>query len=334
MLPVTFFMKPFRTALNAVVSKRTLNFKAKILTIGSCFSDSIGMCLETHKVHVCINPFGTLYNPVSIHKALDYMIANKSPEKDTFTLTQGLNLNYDFHSSFSSPSKEELDEVIQEEIESAHDFLKETSTVIITYGTAFVYQRKDNNAIVANCHKVPAKFFTKRLLAQNEIVESFTDLHKLLSSFNPNIDIILTVSPVRHLKDTLELNSVSKSILRSCCHIISESHPNVSYFPSYEIMIDDLRDYRFYKSDMIHPTEEAEQYIWEEFKKCFFDEESLALFNKWDTILDALSHKPFHPYSDSHQLFIKQTLEKLETFRSLIPVDKEIEFLKNQLIVD
>lgn len=327
-------MKPFRTALNAVVSKRTLNFKEKILTIGSCFSDSIGMCLETHKIHTCINPFGTLYNPLSIHKALDYMISGKFPEQGTFTLNQGLHLNYDFHSRFSSQHKTELDEIIREEIESTHDFLNETSTVIITYGTAFVYQLKDSNAVVANCHKVPSTFFTKRLLTQSEIVASFNELHKQISAFKSNVHIILTVSPVRHLKDTLELNSVSKSILRSCCHTLSESYPNVSYFPSYEIMIDDLRDYRFYKSDMIHPTEEAEHYIWEEFKKSHFDDESISLFDRWSGILAALSHRPFHPHSDSHQQFIKHTLEKLETFRSLIPVDKEIEFLKNQLIVD
>jgi hypothetical protein len=263
------------------------------------------------------------------------MTGNKPPEKNTYTKSQGLNLNFDFHSRFSSPDKNELEKNIHNKIKSTHDFLKEASTIILTYGTAFVYKHHDNNnSIVANCHKLPSKLFTKSLLSQNEITDSFADLYDRLMKFNPQVNIIITVSPVRHLKDTLELNSVSKSILRASCHTISESFSNVGYFPSYEIMMDDLRGYRFYKSDMIHPTEEAEQYIWEEFKRSNFDLESISFFEKWSSILAALSHKPFHPHSDSHQQFIKQTLLKIETFRPMIGVDKEIEFLRNQLIVD
>jgi hypothetical protein len=153
-----------------------------------------------------------------------------------------------------------------------------------------------------------------------------------VKEFNPNITFILTVSPVRHVKDTLELNNVSKSVLRLACHSITEAHPDVEYFPAYEIMMDDLRDYRFYKSDMIHPTEEAEEYIWESFIARYFDSATNDFFKKWEKLMSAMEHRAFHPASKAHQSFLKETLESIQELKKVVNVDREEELIKSQLI--
>jgi hypothetical protein len=203
--------------------------------------------------------------------------------------------------------------------------------LIITYGTAWVYELLETKEVVANCHKMPQTLFAKSLMTQKKVLDSFETMYGLLKSFNPNIKIIVTVSPVRHLKDTLELNSVSKSVLRVACHTLTEQYHDVLYFPSYEIMMDDLRDYRFYKSDMIHPTKDAEEYIWEKFVERFFDDSLKSFLKKWGEIRTALAHKPFHPTSSSHQKFLHQTLKKLLELKALVNVDQEVAMLEEQL---
>lgn len=325
-------MDPFRTTLNAGVSKHTISLSDRILTVGSCFSDSMGLRLEQTKVRTIVNPFGTVYNPHSIHKLLRFAIFNEAVSDDNF-LTQGdVHLNYDFHSELSSLSRQGLRDQLSNVIGSTHHFLKNAHWLLITYGTSWVYERADSKEIVANCHKQPATFFTKSLLTQKKILESFASMYDDLKKLNTNIHIILTVSPVRHLKDTLELNSVSKSILRIACHTLQETYDNVSYFPAYEILLDDLRDYRFYKGDMIHPTTEAENYIWEKFVQSYFNEDLRKFHDMWQPLRQALSHKPFHPASQAHQQFLRETLKKLEALRSRVDVSSEIEKLKESLL--
>jgi GSCFA family len=174
--------------------------------------------------------------------------------------------------------------------------------------------------------------FNKQLLSEGEILESFNSLYAEAKKFNPSLKFILTLSPVRHVKDTLELNSVSKAILRSACHSIVTTHSDIDYFPAFEIMTDDLRDYRFYKSDMLHPTEEAEDYIWEKFMNTFFDRLTIELVNEWANLRAALEHKPFHPQSRTHQKFLKLTLAKLVELKSKINVDQEIAAVQSQII--
>lgn len=186
--------------------------------------------------------------------------------------------------------------------------------------------------IVANCHKMPASFFSKSLLTEKMITESFAALHARLLAITPDINIVLTVSPVRHVKDTLELNAVSKAVLRLACHSLSQQYANVQYFPAYEIMIDDLRDYRFYNPDMIHPTSVAEEYIWDHFLNCFVDEKNQLFIEEWHQILKELNHKPFHPESPDHQKFIKKLMERIEGMASLVKVSDELQQLKSQLI--
>lgn len=321
----------FRTEITPDVSPTQIKLGDQILTTGSCFSDAIGNQLKKNKLNALVNPFGATYNPHSIHKSLQYTLHNQPAPPHTFVESQGVYLNYDFHSAFSSLSKANTEASIANTIGITHHFLKSAQWIFITYGTAWVYQRNDTKEIVANCHKIPANHFTKYLLSQKKVIESFDSFYADLKTFNPDCNIILTISPVRHLKDTLPLNNVSKSVLRLACQTLTEKHHDVHYFPSYEIMMDDLRDYRFYKSDMIHPSEEAEVYIWNKFTDCFFNEESKEFVQKWKSIQMALSHKPFHPQSDGHQSFLRNILLELEAINNIVNVEEEIRHIQSQI---
>ena len=278
-----------------------------------------------------VNPFGILYNPCSIHKALHYAIFNEPVPEDTFLQRNDVFLNYDFHSEHSSLNLNHLQDRLKSLIYQVHSFLRDARWLIITYGTAWVYERNDTVSVVANCHKMPQSMFTKSLLSQKKVLESFDATYRGLKSLNPLIKIIVTVSPVRHLKDTLELNSVSKSVLRMSCHTFTEQYKDVHYFPAYEIMMDDLRDYRFYKADMIHPTAVAEDYIWQKFGNHYFEENLKKFLVRWEEIRAALAHKPFHSASAAHQQFIRETLKKLEELKVVMNVDEEVETLRKQL---
>jgi hypothetical protein len=324
-------MERFRTSVSIEPSRYRIQLSSPVFTTGSCFSDAIGQRLKRFKFPVRVNTFGTSYNPISIHNALTYAVDKVYPSVHSYTQSQGVCVNFDFHSTFASLTKEDCAKKIEKTIDDAHAFLRTAEFVFITYGTTWVYERMDTNEIVANCHKLPAKQFQKRLLTQDEIIKSFATLHKNLSRLNPNAAIILTVSPVRHLKDTLELNGVSKAMLRAFCHEAASAFPGVEYFPSYEIMMDDLRDYRFYHSDMIHPSEEAEDYIWEQFMGKYFTKKETEFVNGFEKVLRAIHHRPFNANSEAHQQFVRETQRKLQEYRSLVNVDDEMELLNRQL---
>ncbi len=324
-------MNDFRTELIPPQSASPINLKDKIFTIGSCFADAMGKHLLENKFE-SNNCFGTVYNPVSIHQLLLFGLEQELPSPASYLENEGIHFNYDFHSSFSSLQKKGLENKIETKIAAANQFLKTANRIIITYGTAFVYKRKDTNAIVANCHKLAASHFIKILLTEYEIVESFQKVYSKLKLSNPNCKIILTASPVRHLKDTLELNAVSKSILRLSCHSIVQQFSDVEYFPAYEILLDDLRDYRFYKTDRLHPTDEAIEYIWKKFTDSYFNEPTKKFINDWKEIKKDLHHKPFQPQSASHQKFLKSTLIKLEKLNSVANMIDEIKNLKSQIV--
>jgi hypothetical protein len=273
-----------------------------------------------------------VYNPLAIHKLLSYVLTRGPVAPNTFLQHHESFLNYDFHSQFSAPHKEDLAERLTATINMSHEFLKKSECLMLTYGTSWVYRRNDTGEVVANCHKRPSAEFTRSLLTHEEIIDSFEALYKRLKSFNSQLKIIVTLSPVRHIKDTLELNSVSKSIIRLCCHTLSTTHTDVHYFPAYEIMMDDLRDYRFYKSDLLHPSDVAEDYIWEKFIACYSDPVLQKFIKEWDDILAALAHKPFVPTSTAHHHFLKETLKKIEGFKSLVDVSSEINHVQRQLL--
>lgn len=325
-------MNSFRTILDVDRSAELISIKNQLLTIGSCFADTIGEQLIQHKFNILKNPFGTTYNPLSIHNQLSYAIHNQLPAQHTFLQNQDVHLNYNFHSTLSALSKTALEKALVEKIGKTHYFLKDVKWLMITYGTAWTFTRKDTGEVVANCHKVPADQFERELCTQKRMLDSFEELHTKLKAFNPRLNIILTVSPVRHLNDTLELNSVSKSVLRLACHTITQQHTDVHYFPAYEILLDDLRDYRFYKSDMIHPSADAEAYIWTKFCQQYVDDKTLTFLEKWKKIRSGLQHKPFHVTSSAHQAFLRGLLAQLNEVSNLVAVDDEKESIKNQLV--
>jgi hypothetical protein len=322
----------FRTELTLSPSPNAISHQTPVLTTGSCFAQAIGSRLQRGKFKALTNPFGVIFNPLSVFRLLQYSIRQELPAEHTYLERQGIHLNYDLHSDFSSPDKVALQEKIRLTIAQCHKFLKESRYLILTLGTAIVYERQDNGETVANCHKMPASTFSKKLLSAAEITDAFQHIYKELKQFNPELKIIVTVSPVRHIKDTLELNTVSKSTLRLVTHELQKQYAEVEYFPSYEIMLDDLRDYRFYHRDMLHPTEQAEDYIWERFGTCYFRQETQDLLKRWEKLRQAVNHRPFHPESEVHQHFLKKTIQQLETLAEQIDVSKEIETLKQQLL--
>lgn len=325
-------MDSFRTLLAVKPATYTIGIKDPLFTVGSCFADNLGQLLLRYKFQVLVNPFGTQYNPVSIHKVLGYALQGGQPLSHTYGELNGTHFNYDFHSSFSTLDRNRLEKTIRQTLAQAHSFIASAAVVVITYGTAWVYERKDNHEVVSNCHKMPAALFTKSLLTQKKILASFDPLYNALLSINPSLKIILTISPVRHLKDTLELNAVGKSVLRLACHTISTTYRQVDYFPAYEIVMDDLRDYRFYNDDLLHPSPQAIRYIWKLFSSRYFTDHTRAFVQQWETIQKALEHRPFLPASSAHQQFLKELLTQLQELKSVVNVDKEWNEIQGQIL--
>ena len=322
----------FRTTFNCEPSSYKISHQQKFITAGSCFADVVGQRLTANKFRVLVNPFGNIYNPISLHTLLAQDSREPSLLDHAFVERGGIWYNHHLHAAYSALTKDDLFKKIESAFKAFHDWIQEADWLIITYGTSWIYERVVEKDIVANCHKMPSSYFKKRLLDDHETFSSFADLHSRLASLNPKLRIIVTVSPVRHIKDTLPLNNVSKSILRVACHKLTQQYENVSYFPSYELMMDDLRDYRFYKTDMIHPTADAENYIWEKFCDVYFNHDTKNFIANWANITAALKHKAFYPQSDDHQQFLRYTLKKLEAFAASVDVSDEVATIKQQLL--
>lgn len=323
----------FRTELHPTPAAYKLTQASKLVTVGSCFSDVIGSQLEKYKVETLTNPFGTLFNPLSACKLLQVCAGADVELADSFVQHNGRWYSYDFHSSYSAENEEELYEMLDEAIVKTRRFLKKADVLVLTLGTANVFRLNITGETVANCHKIPANNFTRETLLPEEIITAVAETQSLLRELNPNLKLVLTVSPVRHLKDTLELNSVSKSVLRLATHFLTESLTDISYFPAYELLIDDLRDYRFYKEDLLHPTPLAETYIWEKFTGAYFENTFHLFTQEWDKIIRAKAHKPFHPESVQHQAFIQDMLEKLRLLQDKTDVTEELAYFESQVIL-
>lgn len=321
-----------KTSIHLEPYQFTVDHQQDIFSIGSCFAQIMGSKLDDAKFKILNNPFGTIYNPLSIIQLLKFSLDLQLPEDSSYLLNQGLHYNYHMHGDLSDLSREKLQDKIEEAIAKANQQLKEAHWLIITLGTAFVYERIANNTIVANCHRVPAKEFNRKMLQVSTITRAFDDFLPKLKTINPEIRLIVTVSPVRHVRDGMPQNSVSKATLRLACQHLITNYDFIDYFPSYEFMLDDLRDYRFYADDMLHPSRMAEEYIWQNFQQRYMNEATRQLINEWNKIRQALLHRPFHPHTKEHQQFIKKTIEKLQRFKHKLDVTNELETLKEQLI--
>ena len=298
---LAFTPRPFLT---------TIKHQHKLLLTGSCFTENIGTKLKQHKFDVLENPNGILFNPISISKSIrSYIAGNEYNEADLFYQNECWN-SWEHHSRFSHPDKSACLCAINQSQQAAHQFILLADWLFITVGSAYVYQLA-NGEVVANCHKVPTDKFEKRLLSVDEVVLAFEKMLDELRQVNPGIKIIFTISPVRHLRDGFVENNRSKSTLIQAIHQLTDAHENIFYFPAYELVIDDLRDYRFYADDMVHPNYAATNYVWEKFVPACIDEPAQKLMKEINLINAAKNHKPFNPSSELHKKFLQTNLEKV-----------------------
>jgi hypothetical protein len=293
----------------------------KVLLIGSCFAENIGEKLTSSKFNTVVNPNGILFNPASIATALrSYLQPETRNEKQESN--NGLHFSFEHHGSFSSTTKAELEEKIKNATHTAHKQLKEAKFLIITFGSAFAYRHLQTNSIVANCHKLPQQDFKKELLSVETIVADYKLLFEELKKFNPQLNIILTVSPVKYLRDGIVENNLSKAILIQSVHqllTLNNQPSTLNYFPAYELVTDDLRDYRFYKEDMAHPNEQAINYVWEKFSNVYFSEETNSLIKNIKDITQAASHRPINENTEQHQKFKQAYLQKCNELEKKYP---------------
>jgi len=304
-----FSPKPFAT---------TIKHKDHLFLEGSCFTENIGTKLKQHKFSVLENPNGILFNPISIARSVTSYVENKQYyEDELFYQNESWN-SWEHHSRFSHPDKNECLRIINESQNNAHEFLKSADWVMLTLGSAFVYER-GNREVVANCHKVPTDKFNKRLLSVEEVLSALDNVMHRLFIFNNKAKIIFTISPVRHLRDGFIENNRSKAILIQAVHHLVNKFDKLFYFPAYELVIDDLRDYRFYAEDMVHPNYAATNYVWDKFVGACIDEPSQQLMKEINIINAAKSHKAFNPSSEQHKKFLQTNLDKLQKLKGTHP---------------
>lgn len=325
----------FRTKINIPKSDFSFSHRSKLMVFGSCFSENIGEQLSRSKFDVNVNPFGILYNPASIAQVLRRVMLNDPfSERDLFS-HNGLYHSMLHHGDYSNVDAELCLDNINESLGKASADLLKSDCLLITFGTAFVYRFAETGNVVSNCHKLPASSFTRDRLSVDEILDEWVLLIKELRLQNPTLKILFTVSPIRHWKDGAHENQLSKSTLLLAIDQIRKQVDDVLYFPSYEIVLDELRDYRFYADDMVHPSSSAVNYIWERFRETYFDEETESILSQWNKIAQSIAHRPINKGTESHKYFLRQTLLKLEEFQYKYPYfvcTEEEKILKDQLI--
>ncbi|OAB27907.1 GSCFA family protein [Flavobacterium fryxellicola] len=302
----------FRTQIPILKSISPVDYNSKIVSLGSCFAVNMAEKLDYFKFRNSCNPFGILFHPLAIEKLLDFAVSGKQFTANNVFFHNERWHCFDVHSDLSNPNKEELVAALNSIIINTRKDLEQASHLIITYGTSWVYRDIETNQIVANCHKIPQKQFEKELLSIETIQKSIENTIDLIEKVNPKCSIIFTVSPVRHIKDGFVENQWSKANLISALHQTFDLRlSTISYFPSYEIMMDELRDYRFYAEDMLHPNQVAIDYIWKRFQETTISETAMTTMEEVGNIQKSLSHKPFNPKSESHLKFETKLREKI-----------------------
>ena len=304
-----------------------IRYGQSILLTGSCFTEHIGDSLADFKFPVLQNPHGILFDPLSVSESLISYAENKQYKESDLFLLNEVWYSWQHHSRFSHTDKLECLRMINESQQHAHEFLKKADWIIITLGTSFSYRLTPQPPLhkwrggepVANCHRAPAQWFTKNLLEADEITQSFVDCFRLLKQFNPAIKLIFTVSPVRHIRDGVVDNNRSKARLIESVHQLVNKYDHVSYFPAYELVIDVLRDYRFYDVDLVHPNYAATEFVLEKFAESCIDEASVQLMDDIRKIVIAARHKPFQPSTNAHQQFLILHFEKAKMMMDKYP---------------
>lgn len=309
----------FTTKIPIFKHQNSIDYNSKIISIGSCFAENMGEKFEYFKFQNAVNPFGIIFNPISIEKLIHRAINKiEFTESDIFFHNERWHC-FEVHSDISASSSELLLVNLNKVLHSFRSQIQEATHLIFTFGTSWVYRNKVSNEIVANCHKVAQNQFDKEILSVETIEKSIQNTIDLVKKINPNCNFIFTISPVRHIKDGFIENQRSKAHLITALHSSNFELPTSSYFPSYEILMDELRDYRFYADDMLHPSQAAIDYIWIKFFENHVDENEFATMQQVCDIQKALHHKPFNSNSESHQKFLKNLSQKITTLASKYP---------------
>ncbi len=304
----------FRTQIPISKNNHPIGYNSGIVSLGSCFAVNIGEKFNYYKFQAITNPFGILFHPLALEKFIGFVINQKQfTETDIFYHNERWHC-FDAHSDLSNANRDNFLANLNTTVAQAYGALQKASHLIITLGTSWIYKSIETGQPVANCHKVPQKQFTKELLDTETIKQSLHSIIRNSKNFNPNLQIIFTVSPVRHIKDGFIENQWSKANLITALHeVLSSNSETVSYFPSYEIMMDELRDYRFYAEDMIHPNQIAVDYIWERFTEGHISPETATVMKEVDSIQKALQHKPFNPESEQYKEFLSKVSGRIDS---------------------
>ncbi|HSP39805.1 MAG TPA: GSCFA domain-containing protein [Gillisia sp.] len=309
----------FTTPVSIAPQEPRIDHHSKILLAGSCFVENIGDKFDYFKLPNKRNPFGILYHPFGIRDLISRAVSGSTfTKEDVFFHNERWHC-FEAHSSLSEPDRENLISRLNEELVATRQYLKEATHVIITPGTSWIYRRVENNEPVANCHKLPQVNFKKEISSVAEIEEAMNTIVTQIGEINPAARIIFTISPVRHIKDGLVENQLSKSLLFVAIHNTVARHKLTSYFPSYEILMDELRDYRFYAEDMLHPGKVGVDFIWEKFVNTWFSPYAIQMLKEIDNIRKGLSHRPFHGESAAHQKFQMELQRKISNVKDKYP---------------
>jgi hypothetical protein len=309
----------FRTTVPITPLSSAINYQSHLVLMGSCFAENMGERSSYFKFSSMVNPFGIIFNPVSLENIISRSVTKQYFTADDLFFHNDLWHSFEVHSDKSNTDSESLLTALNTALDDLHEQLCRASHCLITLGTAWVYRSVRTGAIVANCHKVPQREFTKELLSVVTIENHLAALVAAIQSINPNIAVVMTVSPVRHSKDGFMENNRSKAHLITALHQVIAAHPEVYYFPSYEIVMDELRDYRFYAQDMLHPSPLAIDYIWERFTQACITPASYPIMKEVDAIQKALQHRPFNPSSPSHLQFLNHLQQKIQSLQDQHP---------------
>ncbi|MEL1239751.1 GSCFA domain-containing protein [Flavobacterium flavipallidum] len=302
----------FRTAITISENQYPIDYYSEILSLGSCFAVNMAAKLDYYKFKNTCNPFGIIFNPLSIEKLIERSVTKQYFTEEDILFHNDLWHCFEVHSELSNPDKEAFLSALNQLIDSTNHQLSIITHCIITYGTSWVYRHLESDQIVANCHKVPQKKFAKELLSIETIQHSITNTIALIQKINPDAQFTFTVSPVRHIKDGFVENNLSKAHLISAIHSTDNTQQTThNYFPSYEIMMDELRDYRFYAEDMLHPNQVAIDYIWQRFKETQLAKSAFPILEEIGSIQSGLNHRPFNPESESHLKFVAKLQAKI-----------------------
>lgn len=302
----------FQTKVEISLSPVKIGYEDHVMTLGSCFAENIGKKLTDAYFQVDVNPFGVLYNPVSIQNSIERLIENKSVTEADLFENRKLWQSFSHSSLFTDISPEGCLYKINSRLQRAAGFLQQANFILITFGTAWVFEDIESGRVVSNCHKLPATAFLRRRLTVEEIVAGYSKLINELTNKLPHLKLIFSVSPIRHWKDGAHENIVSKSTLLLAIDALQKQFDRVYYFPAYEIQLDELRDYRFYAADMLHPSDVAVDYIWSRFADTYFDDTTVKIKKELEQLTADLTHRPLHPESEEYQNFRANT-EKRKT---------------------